>query len=324
MPPPPPFQVITPDQVATRNHWVAEIARIVSTARAAGPRAAAAFRGHSDALEETLEAEIAAEIAAAGRTKLLGHLRLCGSIPEGYGHDSTEEKLYSKYTDIVIAKTFSAMGITSLVLRERADAADVECVSPTLQFVADAKAFRLSRTAKNQKDFKVDAMHGWKRGAPHAIVVCPIYQLPTRASQIYSKAGQRSVCVLSYSHLAVLLQYAITNGAAPSQRVLAAIFASVDTMTPSTSAVDYWRTVNRAMLGKNATLLATWRSEKIASNEAIFLAKEEALTYLASERARIMLLTRENAIKEVIAAAKITNREAAIRAVSDNGLFEVV
>ena len=30
----------------------------------------------------------------------------------------------------------------------------------TYSLVADAKAFRLSRTAKNQKDFKVQAMDG--------------------------------------------------------------------------------------------------------------------------------------------------------------------
>jgi hypothetical protein len=41
--------------------------------------------------------------------------------------------------------------------------------------IADAKAFRLSRTAKNQKDFKIQAMDSWKRGKPFAMVVCPIY-----------------------------------------------------------------------------------------------------------------------------------------------------
>lgn len=318
----PPLEVITKDQEDTRNHWVHEIERIVLEQRQA-EKSASAFRNHSDALEETLEAEIAEEIAEEGRTKLLGHLRLCGSIPERYGHDTTEEKLYSKYTDIVISKTFFAMGIQSLVLRERADAADVECVSERLQFVADAKAFRLSRTAKNQKDFKVDAMHGWKRGKPHAIVVCPIYQLPTRTSQIYEKAGQRNVCILSYSHLAVLLQYALMTSTNQSQALLASIFTAVDNMTPSSSAVDYWQQVNRAMIGNDGKISALWAKEKIASNESIYLAKEEALTFLAGERARIMLLSRENAIKEVLKAAKISSREAAIKAVADNGLFEV-
>lgn len=54
-----------------------------------------------------------------GREVIIDHLRLCGDIPEFYGHDTTEEKLYSKYTDIVIAEAFSAIGFKSNVLRER-------------------------------------------------------------------------------------------------------------------------------------------------------------------------------------------------------------
>ena len=60
------------------------------------------------------------------------------------------------------------MGFTSIVLKERANVADVECVCNDYSFVADAKAFRLSRTAKNQKDFKVQAMDNWKYGKPFA------------------------------------------------------------------------------------------------------------------------------------------------------------
>jgi hypothetical protein len=37
----------------------------------------------------------------------------------------------------------------------RADSADVEGATKDYTIVGDAKAFRLSRTAKNQKDFKV-------------------------------------------------------------------------------------------------------------------------------------------------------------------------
>ena len=79
-------------------------------------------------------------------------------------------------------------------------------------FVADAKAFRLSRTAKNQKDFKVEAMDGWKHGKPFAMVVCPVYQLPSRTSQIYQQAVARSVCICTYTHLAVLVRYAKITG----------------------------------------------------------------------------------------------------------------
>ena len=60
----------------------------------------------------------------------------------------------SKYTDSVVSESFIAIGLNSVVVSARADAADVQARGNGFSLVADAKAFRLSRTAKNQKDFK--------------------------------------------------------------------------------------------------------------------------------------------------------------------------
>lgn len=96
----------------------------------------------------------------------MDHLRLCGNIPEYYGHNTSKEKLYSKYTDTVLSLAYRSIGIRSHVLKERANVADVEAYAKNYSFVADAKSFRLSRTAKNQKDFKIEALHRWKYGKP--------------------------------------------------------------------------------------------------------------------------------------------------------------
>ncbi len=125
--------------------------------------------------------------------------------------------MYSKYTDCLLSLAYTNLGLKSIVLKERADAADVEAFAKDYSFVADAKAFRLSRTAKNQKDFKVQAMHGWKRGKPYAMVVCPIYQLPTSSSQIYQQAISQNVCIFTYSHLSLLLSYSEIEGQAKAQ-----------------------------------------------------------------------------------------------------------
>jgi type II restriction enzyme len=167
-----------------------------------------------------IEAELSAQILKDKSTALLDHLHLCGAIPEHYSHDSSEEKLYSKYTDALLAATLRYLGLTSHVLAERADAADVEAVGDNYSLVGDAKVFRLSRTAKNQKDFKVDAMHGWKRGKLHAMVVSPIYQLPTRSSQIYQQAISRNVCIFTYSHLAVLVRFVGARGSKEAEKLL--------------------------------------------------------------------------------------------------------
>ncbi len=303
------YEVITQDQIDQRNYWIDEISRL---------------SGNFGVDAEKVENEINGEIEKVGIAAILGHLRLCGAIPERYGHDTSEEKLYSKYTDVVIHEAFSAMGLQSLVLKTRADVADVECVADDYSFVADAKAFRLSRTAKNQKDFKVQAMDGWKHGKPYAIVVCPVHQLPSRSSQIYQQAATRSVCVGTYSHLAVLVQYAELVSQSKAIELLRQLFISVESMNPSKDAPAYWQTLNRTMLGFDKKISDLWREEKKASAESVNISREESLHFLASERERIMKMSKEQAISEILKSSKIDGKIKAVKSVCDNGLFGMV
>ena len=151
-------------------------------------------------------------------------------MPEHYGHDSSEEKLYSKYTDAVLAESLTAIGLNSTIITARGDVADVQACGSGYSLVADAKAFRLSRTAKNQKDFKIQAMDGWRDGLDYAVVVCPIYQLPNRTSQIYQQAIARNVCILSYSHLAVLVGMAKRRNCAAATKSLGVVLKSVSVL----------------------------------------------------------------------------------------------
>jgi len=128
-----------------------------------------------------------------------------GVIPESFQHDSTEEKIYSKYSDILLAKALSYLGIKTKVIKERADSADVEGKARGYTLVADAKVFRLSRTAKNQKDFKVEALNKWKKDKDFACLVAPLYQFPKNQSQIYRQAIDKNVTLLSYTHLYFML-----------------------------------------------------------------------------------------------------------------------
>ncbi len=295
-------------QVQRRARWVSEIGCLGS---------------QFGLCAERLEQEIAAEIEADGTEALVAHLRLCGAIPETYGHDSSEEKLYSKYTDVVIHQAFRALGLASMVLRERSDTADVECVCPEFCFVADAKAFRLSRTAKNQKDFKVQALDSWKHGKPYAMLVCPAYQLPTRSSQIYQQAAVRSVLIGTYTHMAALVRYAEVAGRNAARTVLHRSFQAVPAMNPAKDATVYWQTVNRAFLGVDEALGGFWQEERVATCESIGIAKQEALGFLAAERERIMRLSHEEAIREVLAWRKLESRILAVESVADNGLLGV-
>ncbi len=300
--------VLSQEDLEHRREWLDDISR---------------GSGNFGAAVDRLENKIAGEINAAGVPPLLNHLRLCGAIPERYGRDSSEEKLYSKYTDIVIHRAFTAIGLSSNVLSERADSADVECACPEYEFVADAKAFRLSRTAKNQKDFKVQAMDSWKRGRPYATVVCPAYQLPSRASQIYQQAASRNVFVSTYTHLCALVRLANVRGTDLALASLHQLFRAVETMNPSKNAVAYWQTVNRTLLDADATLSSIWREEKIATVKSILMSKEEALRFLQEARMRIMRMSKQEAVTELLRASKLDKRVTKVKSVKPNGLLDI-
>lgn len=299
-------KIISAVAIKRRDYWVEEIRKL---------------SGHFGNDTEKLEKELEAEIKKNGVSSLIDHLRLCGNIPESYGHDTSEEKLYSKYTDCLLSLAYTALGLKSLVLKERADAADVEAFAKDYSFVADAKAFRLSRTAKNQKDFKVQAMHGWKRGKPYAMVVCPIYQLPTSSSQIYQQATTQNVCVFTYSHLALLLSYSEVEGQAKAQQLLKNVFETIQALNPSKNATDYWLAINKSILSFSKKIQTLWDIEKGVATESIAVAKDEALTFLAQEREKIMRMNLKEALKELIKVHKIESRIKTINAISDNGLF---
>ena len=152
--------------------------------------------------------QLSDELGEVSSGSLGQQLLHCGVIPERFAHDSSEEKLWAKYCDILLRKTFDRLGITSEVIRVRGNSADVRGVGDGYSIVADAKAFRQSRTAKNQKDFKITALDDWRRGDTYACLVAPLYQYPIRSSQIYAQATERKVTLLSYAHLGFLLDHA--------------------------------------------------------------------------------------------------------------------
>jgi type II restriction enzyme len=74
-------KIITDKAIETRHYWIDEIRKLSGN-----------FGNDTEKLENELEEENKEE----GISSLIDHLRLCGNIPESYGHGSSEEKLYSK------------------------------------------------------------------------------------------------------------------------------------------------------------------------------------------------------------------------------------
>ena len=131
-----------------------------------------------------------------------------GAIPESIEHDSTEEKLFSKVSDIVLSRAFIEICLNSEVLKQRSNSADVFAKSKFhgYSLAADAKSFRMSRTAKNQKDFKINSLNNWRGNSDYAILCNPYFQYPKKASQIYSQSMNYNVCLFSWEHFIFLIK----------------------------------------------------------------------------------------------------------------------
>lgn len=301
------FVFVDQDAIKNRTYWIDEIVKL---------------SGHFVNDSGRVEKEIGDEIKDKGIKALLDHLRLCTAIPESYSHDSSEEKLYSKYTDALISECFKYIGLNSAVLTERADAADVQAACESYSFVADAKVFRLSRTAKNQKDFKVQAMDGWRKSSDYAMVTCPIYQLPTKSSQIYQQAIVRNVCIFTYTHLAVLIRYSELDQA-DAKRLLHEIFNSVSLLNPSKDSVQYWTNINRTMINFDERIRQIWIEEKEATTEGILASKDIAIAYLSSERTKMLMMSKDEAINALIKMHKIDSRIEQINKVTDNNILSL-
>jgi hypothetical protein len=173
----------------------------------------------------------------------VAHVEYAGVIPESYSHDSSEEKLFAKYCDYLLAKALAELGMKSSVIEGRADSADVIAEVRKYSVVGDAKAFRLSRTAKNQKDFKVEALNQWKKKSDYACLVCPLYQYPTKTSQIYDQAIRYNVTLLSFTHLGFLLRAPKIQ---PDQ--FDKIWKVSSTLTSGKEAVPYWNAMSHQVV----------------------------------------------------------------------------
>lgn len=282
--------------------------------------ASQAHASFSDASTRIHELIMEERAETAGKNTF-AHLRTCGHIPESYGHDTTEEKLYSKYTDSVISCAFSELGFRSRVLTERADAADVVAREERFSFAADAKAFRLSRTAKNQKDFKVQAMDGWRNDNDYAMVVCPIYQLPKNQSQIYLQAITRDVCLFTYSHLLLLVMHAQSASSLEARTLLKEILEGIKELPPSKSCDQYWGYINNIL--RSNVDRETYATAMDAERCAVERARQEGIQFYKSEIARYRAMSKEQLIIELEKSSKINSRITTIENVKDNGIISI-
>lgn len=236
----------------------------------------------------------------------------CGILPEMFNHDSSEEKLWAKYSDIILSITLKYLDINSRVLGARGNSADVYGETEDYTLVADAKTFRLSRTAKNQKDFKVSALDSWRENNNFALLVSPLVQYPTKKSQIYKQAIDKNVTLISYTHLYFLLKYY-------NKCDLSYIWNTGNRLKENlsdnlkSSAVEYWRQIDLAVckvLNKSKEDLIEIKKLEISKTEEI---GKEGIQYWENKIQKFHQLSKEDAVKLLIRSHKIESKIATIQ-----------
>lgn len=236
-----------------------------------------------------------------------------GIIPESIEHDSTAEKLFAKAADIVLAEALKRLNLNVGVFRERADCADVYGSSPIYgySFVADAKTFRLSRTAKNQKDYKVNSLSGWRRNKNFAILVAPYFQYPKNKSQIYRDALDKNVCIFSWEHLYFMLKQNICESSTINLAFLWNVseFISSQIRHKDSGKYENFRKADRDVFCK--TIQRNWDSWILNLRECcqeIQKRSQAEVTYWQETIRNIQNYSRETAIQELIKTLKLREK----------------
>lgn len=238
-----------------------------------------------------------------------------GTIPECIAHDSSEEKLYSKASDLVLARCFRLLGLAAKALDERGDSADIIAESQSgynYSLVADAKCFRLSRTAKNQKDFKVSNLSDW-RGSEneYAVLIAPYFQFPQNSSQIYSKALENNVCLLSWEHLYLLMLHEVkeTNQLSLESLWNASLMISRDKRLSFSSAKNCFLPKMNAYIAKKIGCSNSEMQTMIdGCKKSIIERGSQEISFWKSKINDIQKLTRTQAINELIKALKLNEK----------------
>ena len=259
-------------------------------------------------------------IYALDRAHTIQLVSQIGSIPEDIGHDSTEEKLYAKVSDILLAKSLIEINLEATVLTQRADCADVVAQSHYHRYslVGDAKAFRLSRTARNAKDYKVNSMAIWKGDSEYAVLVCPYFQYPKSNSQIYKEALSGNIALFSWEYLYILLKEGIRESSSINLSALwnqSGIISKTTTVSNSKSCF-----LNQQ--NQNISKILKITPEKFyeyfnSVKELIVERGNTEIQYYEQEIERVKQLNREEAIAELLRNLKLESKIATIRGFID-------
>lgn len=260
---------------------------------------------------QNASAEMKDIIYGMSKKEILPLINQIGIIPEKISHDSKEEKLYSKVSEIFLGKCFEELGFTTSLFVTRADTADVLAKSKyhNYSLVSDAKAFRLSRTAKNQKDFKVESMDKWRGDNDYAVLCCPYYQYPKKTSAIFKQSLDNKVSLFSWEHLSFLLKNNIKETLDIDLSILWN-FPSIQgqTTTVPNMANNYFDEQNKFIVDQTKLSYQSLNEFLNQSKLETIERCEEEKKFWELEKKEILSYTKEQAINKLINSLKINQK----------------
>jgi hypothetical protein len=245
---------------------------------------------------------------------ITARLRAAGVIPEMYAHDSSEEKVYAKYCDIVVSEAFRAMGFQSAVSNVRSNAADLCIDGPGYSSICDVKSFRLSRTALNPKDYKIEAVDRWRRNqeADYAFLVAPHTQFPGGNSRLYDEAIRYNVTLLSFAHVDFLVRTARSAGQRPYLRLIWQVGETI----PDPAGVrgpSYWKAVDAAVVRASGGSESALEEAKHSYEEEFQNQARLQVKYWEDRLQEIRNMPREQLIDSLVRAEGIESKIQTIR-----------
>jgi type II restriction enzyme len=255
-------------------------------------------------------------VFSISKKELIPIITEIGAIPEDIGHDSSEEKLYTKVSDIVLAKCFQELGLKAMVNKERANCADIvaKSIFHNYSLVGDAKSFRLSRTAKNAKDFKVKSMADWKGDNDYSVLVCPYYQYPKSRSKIYGQALSDNIALFSWEYFSILLENNITENAEINisnlWNICFTLSEDINIADRNNCFLDNQDEILRLYLKMDKDKFNTY-FKKYRLN--IIVRGETEIQYWEDKVNEIKLYTRKQAIEELLSSLKLNEKITSIK-----------
>ena len=175
-----------------------------------------------------------------------------GYIPDLYKSDSSEETLYTKLTEVMVAEWADRMGYQGKYVKQKARYEDVDIITKFGTIVCDAKSFRLGRSQKapNVKDFvKPEDYRKWLKRHANGIgglVAYPCLHEWVGKSDAFKYCSSQAtpIIMLPYKYLAYLLSIK-DNHKIEIEKLwnLSKIFPNeVDNSN------DYWNKMNKAII----------------------------------------------------------------------------